>query len=189
MLKVEVSKNPFSILKSDIDFSNTEWSCLLPENLNKKFQIEELLRPCKAYPDGLYPLGKKLNDKQVTRINRFCNYIEYSRIISSEIVNVSGQLFLTTKFYDNRKEGWSSKEIKKKVGDTIGYCINGDIYCAEDKECVFKVFYNVVFKSIIQKNPKFNELLTMLKNGVTLTLIGSDEEFLKNLKIILLESI
>jgi len=189
MLKVEVSRNSVSTLKSDVDFNDSEWSCLLPENLNNKFQIEELLRPCKSYPEGLYPLSKKLNDKQVSRINRFDNYIEFSRIVDSEIVNVSGQLFLTTKFYDNRKEGWSSKEIKKKVGDTIGYCINGDVYCAEDKQCVYKVFYINVYKLLIAKKEPFKELISMLKRDIELTLISDDIDFLKYFKDILLSCV
>ena len=188
MLRVEVSRNQASILKLDIDFSRDEWSGLLPENMNKKFRIEELLRPCSAYPEGIFPASTKLIDKQATRIDRFANYIEYSRVVSSEVVNMSGQLFLTTKFYDNRKEGWSSKEIKKKAGDTVGYCINGDLYCAEDKDSVYQVYYKIVYKSLVKKDPKFNEILNKLKDGVSLTLIGSDEDFLKNFKIILLEN-
>ena len=188
MLRVEVSRNQASTLKSDIDFSSNEWLGLLPENMSKKFKIEEMIRMCSAYPEGLFPLSVQSGNKQATRINRFANYIEYSRVVSSEVVNVSGQLFLTTKFYDNRKEGWSSKEIKKKIGDTVGYCINGDVYCAEDKDSVYAVYYKIVYKSLVKKDPKFNEILTMLKDGVSLTLIASDDDFLKNFKIILLES-
>lgn len=187
MFKVELSKNSISNLRLDIDFSSVEWSELYPDNITKKFKIQELLRICSPYPDGIFPLAIKQDNTQVTLINRFFNYIEYSRVVSSEVVNISGQMYLTTKFFDNRKKGWSSTELMKKTGETLGYYINGDIYCLEDKDSVFKVFYKVVYKPLIEKNSKFLKILDMLKNGYTLTLIGSDHDFLKNFKLILLD--
>lgn len=189
MAKILVSTNLHPALYSEIDFSSKDWSSLLPENLSA-FKMEEIRRPCSAYSTGIFPASREYDkDKQITRIQRFPNYIEFSKIISDEVVPISGQLFLTTKFYDRRAEGWTSNDIKKKVNndsDIIGYCINGDVYCAKDKDSVYKVFYSMIYKSLIEKSEVFNKLLTMLKDGIELGLLNADEEFLKYLKTILL---
>lgn len=189
METVLVSTNLHSTLYSDIDFNDKEWSSLLPENINV-FKMEEIRRPCSAYNNGIFPASKEFSkDKQITRIQRFPNYIEFSKIISDEVVPISGQLFLTTKFYDRREEGWLSNVIKKKVmneNDIIGYCINGDVYCAKDKDNVYKIFYGTVYKSLIEKNESFIKLLIMLKDGITLNLISTDKEFIKYFKDVLL---
>lgn len=189
---VLVSTNLQSALHSEIDFSDKEWSSLLPENLHV-FRVEEIRRPCSAYTDGLFPQSKQHDEtKQITRVQKFYNYIEYSKILSDEVVPISGQLFLTTKFYDRRGEGWASAEIKKKVTnekDIVGYCINGDVYCAKDKDNVYKVFYGIVYKSLVEKSEAFVKLVSILKDGVTLNLIGGNEDFLKYFKDVLLSCI
>lgn len=190
-MKFSVSTNLQSILHSDIDFNTKEWAALLPENI-APFRTEEMRRPCSAYVDGIFPKGNKFGEtKQITKILRFPNYIEFSKIVHDEVVPISNQLFLTTKFYDNRVDGWSSNVIKKKVNndnDIVGYCINGDVYCAKDKDNVYKVFYGIVYKSLVEKSEPFNKLLSMLKDGITLNLIGEDKdkEFLKYFKDVLL---
>src|SRR5581483_9938273 len=95
-------------------------------------------------------------------------------------------------FYEHRKEGWSSNEIKKKVineSDIVGYCIDGDVYCAKDKDNVYGVFFGIIYKSLIDKDEAFLNLVKMLKDGISLTLTNGDEEFLKYFKNILLESV
>lgn len=187
--RIFVTNNPDSILNIPIDFSTKEWSNLLPENI-LPFKIEEIRRPCSAFPDGIFPGAEKYgNDKQITRIHKFPNYIEFSKIISDELVPISGQLYLTTKYYDRRKEGWSSTEIKNKNGEVMGFCLNGDVYCAADKSEVDKVFYGVVYKSIVSKEETFIKLKKNLKEGITLELTGAPEEFLIQLKHILLSDL
>ena len=184
MAKVLVSANSHPTLFCDIDFSSKEWSSLLPENISA-FKMEEARRPCSAYPEGIFPGADKYReDKQVSRIQKFPNYIEFSKIVSDELVPISGQAFLTTKFYDQRKEGWSSNEIKKKEGEIMGYCLNGDVYCAADKSDVDKIFYSV-YESLISKEEKYLKLKQMLKDGVCITLLGADEEFLNKFKNLL----
>lgn len=192
MQTILVSTNLNPALYSDINFSDKEWSSLLPENLNS-FKMEEIRRSCSAYTDGIFPGSSAYNaDKQVTKIQRFPNYIAYSIIVEDELVPISGQLFLTTKFYDRRAEGWGSSEIKKKATDEksiMGYCINGDVYCAKDKDIVYKVFFLKVYKSLVEKTTPFTKLISMLKDGIALNLICKDEEFLKHFKEVLLNSL
>jgi hypothetical protein len=192
MHKVLVKTNSHSILYTDIDFTNKEWSSLLPENM-EPFKVKEAKRPCSIYSNGLFPKCKEHGkDNQIIKVQRFPNYIEYCKIISDEIVPISGQLYLTSKFYDRRAEGWTSKNIMKKVvneNDVMGYCINGDVYCAEDKDNVYKILYGLVYKSLIKKTESFNKLLSMLKDNIALNLIYSDEEFIKYFKDILLSSL
>jgi hypothetical protein len=191
MAKVLVTTNLHPTLFSYIDFSSKEWSSLLPENISA-FKMEEIRRQCSAYMDGIFPGSMEHGkNKQIARIQRFPNYIEFSKISSDELVPISGQAFLTTKFYDRRKDGWGSSEIKKKITDekdVMGYCINGDVYCSEDKTNVYKVFYGIVYKSLIEKNEMFCKLLSMIKDGITVILINADGDFLNNLKNILLDS-
>jgi hypothetical protein len=183
---VSVTINPNSVLTIPIDLSTKEWSMLLPDNI-PPFKVEENRRHCSAFHDGIFPGAEKYgDDKQITRIQKFPNYIEFSKILSDELVPVSGQLYLTTKYYDRRKEGWASAEIKKKEGEVMGYCLNGDVYCAADKSQVDKVFYGVVYKSLISKEEAFIKLKKNLKEGLTLELKGAPEEFLFQLKDILL---
>lgn len=192
MTKVSVSTNPYPILFCDIDFKNIQWSSLLPENISA-FKMEEIRRQCSSYSDGLFPGSMAYgNDKQITRIQRFPNYIEYSKILSDELVPISGQFFLTTKFYDRRKEGWESNEVKKKTTnetDVMGYCINGDVYCAADKPNVYKIFYGTVYKSLVEKSEVFDKILSIIKDGIGVILMNADEDFMNNFKNILLSSV
>lgn len=176
---------------TNIDLSSPEWSSLLPENLTP-FKMEETLRVCSEYEDGVFPSAmKSTDDKQVTRIQRFPNYIEFSKITSDELVPVDGQLYLTTKFFDRRKLGWASDSILSKVTDdneVMGYCINGNVYCAADKKTAYSIFYQVVYKSLIVKNPAFDRLLSILKDGFCVKFSNADQEFMEQLKTLLLSS-
>lgn len=188
MTKILITTNPESELFSEIDFTKSEWSTLCIDNLSP-FKMEELRRPCSAYSDGIFPGASMYeNNKQISRIQKFSNYIEFSKIVSDEVVPISGQLYLTTKFYDRRKEGWSALENKKKEGEVMGYCINGDVYSIADKAQVYKVFYGIVYRSLVSKNPAFIKLQQMLKDGISLCLVGADEDFMLNLKNVLLDN-
>lgn len=186
---ITVAANPDSIFSLKVDLSDAEWSELLPENLSP-FRVEETQRPCLAYRDGIFPGSKNYGkDRQTSEIKRFPNYIEFSKITSDEVVPISGQLYLTTKFYDRRYEGWSSEEILKKEEEIIGYCFNGDVYCVDDKAEIYKMFYGLVYKNLVAKKDTFIKLEQFLSRGIALELTGADEEFLTNLKDILLESL
>ena len=187
MTKVLVTANSKPELFTEIDFRQSEWSSLLMQNLSS-FKMEELRRPCAAYPDGVFPGSTTYKEnKQIAKVEKFPNYVEFCKIVADEVVSIGGQLYLTTKFYDRRKEGWSSTILKKKEGVAIGYCLNGDIYCVDDKRQVDKIFYGVVYKSLISKDPAFLKLKQSLSDGVCLTLIGEEDEFLNILSSVLLE--
>ena len=54
---------------------------------------------------------------------------------------------------------------------------------------MYKVFYGVVYKSLIEKDHNFLKLIQMLKDGIGLNLTNADDEFMNNLKNVLLETI
>lgn len=189
MTKILVTTHSNPTLYIEIDFSNTKWSSLLPDKL-LPFKIEELKRPCSAYPTGVFPGAEdSLNDRQIFRVCNFTNYMEFSKIVSDELVPISGQQFLTTKFYDRRKKGWESEKPLKKNGEVQGYCINGDVYAASEKETVDKIFYGIVYKSFVQKIPEFILLQKYLQDGLCLILIGEDNDFLGHLAEVLILSL
>lgn len=189
MAKVLVTVNPKSELFSEIDFRQPEWSSLLPQNLSS-FKMEELRRPCGAYPDGIFPGAERCRDNnQIFKIQNFQNYVEFCKVVADEVVPLGGQLFLTSKFYDRRKEGWSSEVIKKKEGEVIAYCLNGDLYSVDDEARVNQIFYDVVYNSLVLKDPAFLKLRRSLLDGVCLELTGADLEFLERVKSVLLKDL
>ena len=187
MAKVLVTVNPKPELFSEIDFRQSEWSSLLPQNLSS-FKMEELRRPCSVYPDGVFPGAERYRDnKQISKIQKFPNYVEFCKVVADEVVPISGQLFLIPKFYERRKDGWSSELLKKKEGETVAYCLNGDLYCAADKVQADQIFYGVVYESLVSKDPALLKLRQSLLDGVCLELTGADEEFLRRVKTVLLK--
>lgn len=186
-MQVQVTNNSSPQLYSEVNLEDPEWSALLPENLGS-FRIEESLRVCPSFPDGLFPGAVSVSDtkpKQITRVKRFPNYIEFSKIVSDEVVPLSGQLYLTTKFYQRRYQGWSSDSIKKKEGEVLGYCIDGDIYSPEDLSSTEDVFYGTVYRSIICNNPIYLRLVQQIKDGICINLKGTDKDFLEHLSKLL----
>lgn len=181
MPQVQVTTNPSPQLYSEVDLETSEWSSLLPENLGS-FKIEEALRPCTSFPNGIFPGAEPVNSsKQTTRVKRFPNYIEFSKVISDEVVPLSRELYLTTKFYERRRDGWGSDSLEKKEGDVLGYSIDGDIYSPEDSASIEDVFYGTVYRSLVQNNPAYLNLVQQIKDGLCITLKGSNKDFLEHL--------
>ena len=186
MAKVLVSTNSNPLLFMDIYINGNRWSSLYTKNL-KPFKIEELKRPCKAYPNGIFPGAEEISyEKQVSKINNFYNYIEFSKITEDEIMVVDGNQFLTTKYYDRRKHGWELSESSKNSGRVVGYCINGDVYNVIDQKTVEKIFYGVVYRSLVNTTNEFLTLQKYLQDGISLVLVGEDELFLNYLAEVLL---
>ena len=180
MMQVQVTTNSSPQLYSEVNMEDPEWSALLPENLGS-FKIEESLRVCTSFPDGLFPGAESTGNKQITRVKRFPNYIEFSKIVSDEAVPLADQLYLTKKYYQRRQQGWGSDTIEKKEGEVLGYCIDGDIYSAEDSTATENVFYGTVYRSIICNNPTYLRLVQQIKDGICITLKGANKEFLDHL--------
>lgn len=186
MAKISVSTNLRPILFIEVNLQEPEWSSLLFKNLSS-FKMEELRRPCGCYENGIFPGSTPYGEnKQITRIQKFPNYVEFCKVVADEVIPINGQLYLTSKFYDQRKEGWGSSTLKKKEGEVIGYCLNGDIYCSADKHAVNRIFYHVVYKSLISRDPAYMKLQQCLRDGVCIQLSGEDEEFLQILSNVLL---
>lgn len=185
MAKVEVTANSKSEIYVNVNLTEPEWSSLLPENLNS-FKMEELQRSCDVYPDGLFPGASKYGQsKQISKIQKFSNYIEFSKIVADEVVPINDQLFLTSKFFERRAKGWSSMELIKKKGEVVGYCLNGDIFCALDVDRVNHIFYHVVYKSLVSQDPALAQLQQIYNDGLNITLTGADSNVLLSLSEIL----
>lgn len=186
MSKVLVTNNSDPKIYVDIDLSLPEWSQLLIKNI-PSFKMEEARRPCTSYPDGIFPGSTAYGEnKQITKIQKFSNYIEFSKVISDEVVSLAGQMYLTTKFFERREVGWKSLTELTKPGEVLGYCINGDIYSVSDKAIVDKTFYGIVYKYLMSTNSTYQKLRRQLADGVCLVLSGADEEFMKHLSEVLL---
>jgi len=187
MSKVLVTTNSNPSLFIEVDLSSSEWKSLHQDNL-PPFKMEELQRPCSAYPDGIFPGAEKYDsDKQISRITKFPNYIEFCKVMSEDALPVNNKLYLTTRFYDQRKMGWTSNNLLKKEGEVIGYCLNGDVYSSEDLDQVYNIFYRVVYYSLACKLPAFIKLQDFLKEGICLQLTGADETFLNWLAKVLVQ--
>lgn len=169
-----------------INLKDSKWSSLLPENL-PPFLIEESLRPCDAFPSGVFP-GSNINgkDKQKVKVQRFDNYIEFSKVTSDEVALVDGNFFLTTKFYERRKKGWGSQEKLIKEGEVVAYCINGDLYSTEDRAAVNKIFFDLVYISLVKSMKQFTELSNILKQAEHVEIFGVEEELLEEIKRVLI---
>ena len=185
MVEVTIVPKPKHIYA--VDFTSSSWSILLPQEIGE-VDIKETLRPCSSFPEGVYPGGKKLDDKeQVVKLHRFPNYLEFSKIIKEETVELNGNRYLTTEFFKNRRKGWSSKNIERKVGEVVGYCINGDTYPKEDFIIAQDMAYNIVYKGIVTAHPVFNYLVKQLHDGYGLRLTGADDYILNKLADFLLD--
>lgn len=182
MDKVYISINKHSRLFSTIDISskNEEWASLHIDNL-VPFSIEETKRPCTAYPQGVFPGGIEKEDKQVIKVYNFTNMIEFSKIVADEVETVEGKSYLTTKYYDRRKEGWSSKADKKKYGKVVGYCIDGNVFSPISDTGMREIFTRMILYPMLRKRPAFEKLVTQLRDGVGIVLIGAPEKYLKQL--------
>jgi len=168
-----------------VDFSEERWRSLRREHI-RPFKVEELIRKCRAYPDGIFPgCAKITSDKQIFEVANFLNWIEFSQVMEEDIVLINGKKKLTTRYYDQRKLGWSSSEILKKSGKLIGYCVSGDIYHKDDKNKVFDILYRSGYLILIQSQPAFLELQKYIINKQNFVLTGDDSEFLEKLASLL----
>lgn len=189
MAKISVSTNSSPELSIEIDLSKTEWSSLLPCNISP-IHVEESLCTCSTFKDGVFPGASSYGTgRQISTIKNFENYIEFCKLVSDEVVPIMGELFVTTKFYERRQEGWSSDFPRKKTGEIIGYCINGDVYHPADKEHVYQIFYGIIYKGLMSKNIAFIQLQDYLRNGFRLEINTENEEFLHYFTECLMKSI
>jgi len=185
MAEIQVALQPFSQFTSEVNLEDLEWSQLLPESLGS-FRIEEKLRLCKSFQNGLFP-GAELTERgvQTSRVKKFPNYIEFSKVVSDEVVPISGNLYLTTKFFERRKVGWSSDNLEKKDGEVMAYCIDGDVYSLEDNTPAEKIFYGTIYRSLIKDLISYQKLVQKVKDGICLKIRGASRELLDNLSLFL----
>lgn len=179
MPKIDVctNENPTTVLK--VDLSSVEWSSLQLQNMTP-FNLDETKRPCEAYPDGLFPGAVEVGaNTQRTVIHCYHNVVEFSKIVSDEVELVDGKLYLTTKYYDRRKVGWTSKTPKKKWGTVIGFCLNGDIYSPVTQEDLENIFYLKVIIPLIKEKYAYKILKDKLDSGTKLIITGDDKRYLK----------
>lgn len=185
MAKVYVSTSKQTRVFSTIDLTSVEWAALHINNL-VPFNVEEAKRQCKAYPDGIFPGGTSNGEnKQMTKIYNFANAIEFSKIVTDEVEKIDGKSYLTTKYYNRRKQGWGTRETLKKDGTVIGYCIDGDVYTPISDAALEKIFVKIMLHPLIKKKPVYQRLIDFLNDGICLILTGATEKYLKQLADVL----
>ncbi len=187
-MTVFVCLTPSPTQRIEIDIENSEWKAINYKNL-PPFRLEEQKRFCSAYKDGIFPNAKQGNseNQQIMEIQKFHNYIEFTKILEDEVVCYNGLPYLTTTYYDRRGKGWTNNGIQNKEGIVVGYCINGFVYHPLDLPMVNKLIFEIVYYGLVNKIPQFHLLLNMLKQGTELNLKGTNSEFLFLLKNLLLE--
>lgn len=184
MSKILISKSGICTEENkyiiDIDLDNIKWKLYSP-NLLIPFNIEEIIRPLcgPVYKDGVYPGGTRIKntEKQTSKVFRFPNYLEFSKIVEDEVIINGSDMYITSLFFDRRKEGWSNINISKKIGKVVGYCFNGTLYNKEDIENVNKIVYHTVYLSIISKKKEFVDLIEQINSGITVRIYSNDELF------------
>lgn len=170
-----------------INLKSSEWAILHEDNL-PPFSLLETKRPCDVYPDGIFPGGQNSDnhDEQMTRILRFPNYVEFSKVTLKDTkLNNNGERQLTSRFYEKRKLGFSSPDLKIKEGEIIGFNVNGDIYHISDAKKAYTIFYGLVYHSLVKDFKEFHKLKGMVASGICLQLTGGSEIFLNELAKIL----
>lgn len=180
MPKSLISKNNGYSVIVTINLDDTKWRSFSP-NFLPPFNAEESLRQCSSFKEGLFP-GSTLmenTNKQTTKIIRFPNYLEFSKIMEDETHEIGNDRYLTMLFFERRKEGWGNANIVKKKGNHIGYCFNGILYNKDEPDEVKRVVYHTIYFSIVSKRQEFIELIKILMAGDALEINCEDEYFLE----------
>lgn len=163
----------------NINFEEEPWSILHPSS-QPAFRIIENKAICDAYPDGIFPGASSVDTNlQSTKIYKFQNYIEFSKITEDEITNDG---FLTTKFYIRRRDGWQSRNLLFKKGKVIGYCVNCYIYHVDDIHEVYKTIYGKTYLKLIEKTEAFKQLRELFYKNKNLKLQSNDEIFITEIR-------
>lgn len=148
-----------------IDFSSPKFESLYIYNLVNFYVFESILTNSKIYKDGILPGMVKINDKiQGCKAYLVRNMLEQQKITEEDvkIFKDSGNIRLTSSYFDNRRLAYESKEFIPKKGEVLAYYVNGKIYSPKIYKDVFenlvkniyKVQNNFILKSLIQKKSK-----------------------------------
>ena len=168
-----------------INFSQQPWVTIHPNSL-PSFYLEENRIACMLFPNGILPGAKERNEStQLTRIARFHNYLEFSKIMDDEVEPIGDELYLTTKFYERRQAGWGLETNTKKEGNVIGYCANCFVYNTVDIEEANKIFYATSYYTLTYEKQEFVNLVKLVKGGATLILEDPDDIFINELSKLL----
>ena len=197
-------KNFKGIIKINLD--DEKWNVLDPEFI-APFYIDELLRPCDVYPNGLYPgatiikekntnslIQKYFNNitiiaKQRSKVYKFHNYVEFSKVDQNDIFLYDNNNYLTSVFFERRKEAWNSLINLYKNGKILAYCFNGILYHINDVESINKIIYGQVYSSLIINTLQFQEIKNYYNNDLKLEFISKNNLFINGIKYILLNKI
>lgn len=174
---VQITRKPNGTVYK-ISLRDLEWIQLNPDYL-EPFQVQELIRKCDVYEDGLFPGAELDSDRQVSRVVKFRNYLEWSKITLEDVVEINGNIYLTANFFNQRSKGWSELTFKSKSGKAIGYCFNGTTYSIDDQEAISKIVYKTIYWNLIKDSPVLKRIENLLDQGFTIELSGVENEFLE----------
>jgi hypothetical protein len=153
-------------------------SPLHPTNVTS-FPYCERLVPCRdIYSDGVLPGMSYSNDDehnpcQQTRIERFDNFIEWSKIVVDETIRKGDRRLLLTSFFDNRAQGWKEKYFVKKPGHVIGYYLDGKTFSPSNPR--LGELFATIYHDLIRENENYLKLFPL----------ETPIEFSEDLKVIL----
>lgn len=163
--------NPIGEFDVTIDVSSDEWKSLSPSQL-RHVHIAEHRRPCRRYPDGVFP-GCRLIDEnlQEGKVVVFSNYVEYAKVMPDEVSTHNGKIHLNATHYKRREQGWKSIHFVPKNGHVIAHCINGKLYSTRSDEAALLI-YQVTYLALIQSMPEIERLREIVDEGYRVHLIG-----------------
>jgi hypothetical protein len=160
-----------------VDFSRSPWNKIHPDNL-EQFTVEEMLRKCSPYPDGVFP-GMSLKPGtflQSVVVSKFANYIEHSKIVESDTVVLLGGVYMLSRYLENRAVAWTMSSLLMKEGKLVGYYIDGHIFPTSSIDYVCSRLYGEAYYSMVRNTQEFKALVKMLKDGKTLKIKVRDPE-------------
>lgn len=189
MEPINITSNSYPIKYIPIDLSSHFWNTLHIDNL-KPFIVQEPRYYCDIYPNGLYP-GAYLTDTdqefQSSKILKFRNFVEFSKIMPDEIKQFNDADHLTSSFFLHRHQGWSSDTIQTKKGEPIGYHFVGEIYSLDKSNNIIQLYASTIYHILISDLPAFKKLKYYLDSGYGLSLSGMDHPYIYYLSLILLK--
>lgn len=154
----------------------SEWSDLHPDNIKDFMILYGILNECKEqYPGGILPgMVKKDDNTQTSKIRRFDNLLEWTKLLEEDVYESEGKLFLRSKFFERREKAWKSPFFLKREGEIVGYYIDSVLMHKDDAEWMQRCLFSFAYKDLIRAKPSYQNIVKHLKNGGSVDLQAKD---------------
>lgn len=123
------------------------------------FILKENLRPCREFPDGVFPGAHMSSDGKYQElvVYNLKNLYQFSQIIQEEIVRTNHN-FVTKSFFEKRANACADKEERKKEGEIVGYCYNGTSFHVNDISDVKTYFAQMIYLTLVSHKSEWKDL-------------------------------